>query len=113
MNLEQQKKFKDEELDTEEPVYDQNGFLIKSEFENSFKNLPKNAHLGKMRFYKSGKIKLQIGDTKYDVSAGVTSKFYQELAVISQSSNEAFLMGKIRERKLIVTPDLNSNKKII
>ena len=106
-NLESQRKLKEEELDVEEPTYDQHGFLIKNNFENVLKTLPKNSALGKLKIYKSGKLKMQIGNTIYDVTAGINCKFAQELGVIFPKTQEAFFLGKIREKKLIVTPDLN------
>ena len=106
-DLESQKKLKEEELDADEPTYDQHGYLIKSSFENSFKKLPKNASIGKLKIYKSGKLKMQIGDIMYDVTAGINCKFAQELGVVFPKTQEAFFLGKIREKKLIVTPELN------
>lgn len=107
VNSEIQTKLKAEEIETEEPVYDQNGFLVKNDFENVFKEFPKNSQLGKLKIYKSGKIKLQLGNNTYDVSTGVNCKFAQELGVVSNRSSEAFFLGKIRDKKLIVTPELN------
>ena len=107
MNLDLQKKIKDDELDIEEPTYDKSGYLIKSEFDNIFKTLPKNSSLGKLKIYKSGKIKMQMGNTLYDITAGINCKFAQELAVIFPKTQEAFFLGKIREKKLIATPELN------
>ena len=62
-----------------------------------------------MRIYKSGKIKLQIGNTLHDVTAGINCKFNQELGVIFPKTQECFFLGKVREKKLVVTPDLNIN----
>ncbi len=105
--LEEQKRLKAEELEVEEPCYDQHGFLIKNNFENVLKKLPKNSALGKLKIFKSGKIKMQIGNTMYDITAGINCKFAQELGVLFPKSQEAFFLGKIREKKLIVTPELN------
>ncbi len=111
VNSEIQTKLKAEEIENEEPVYDQNGFLVKNEFENVFKEFPNYSQMGKLKIYKSGKIKLQLGNNLYDVSTGVNCKFAQELGVVSSKSSEAFFLGKIRDKKLIVTPELNLNLK--
>jgi len=102
-----QTKLKAEEIENEEPVYDQHGFLVRNEFENVFKEFPNYSQMGKLKIYKSGKIKLQLGNNLYDVSTGVNCKFAQELGVVSSKSLEAFFLGKIRDKKLIVTPELN------
>ncbi len=107
MNLDLQRRIKDEELDLEEPTFDQSGYLIKTDFENIFKSLPKNTYLGKLKIYKSGKIKMHIGNTVYDITAGINCKFAQELAAVYPKTHETFFLGKIREKKLIVTPELN------
>ncbi len=107
VNSEIQNKLKAEEVETEEPIYDQNGFLVKNDFENVFKEFPRNSQMGKLKIFKSGKIKLQLGNNLYEVSTGVNCKFAQELGVVSTKSQEAFFLGKIRDKKLIVTPELN------
>jgi hypothetical protein len=106
-NLEAQKKLKEEELEVDEPSYDQHGFLIKNNFDNVLKSLPKNSQLGKLKIYKSGKIKMQIGSSMFDITAGINCKFAQELGVMFPKTQEAFFLGNIREKKLIVTPELN------
>jgi DNA-directed RNA polymerase III subunit RPC4 len=105
INSESQKKLKEEETENDEPVVE-NGFLVKNDYVNVLKELPKNSQMGKLKIFKSGKIKLQLGDNLFDVSAGVNCKFAQELGVISTKSQESFFLGKIREKKLIVTPEL-------
>jgi septum formation protein len=46
------KKLKAEEIENEEPIYDQNGFLVKNDFENVFKEFQKNSNMGKLKIYK-------------------------------------------------------------
>jgi hypothetical protein len=69
-----------------------------------FKDLGK---IGKLRLMKSGKVILRVGNAeKYidmEVSKGIETTFYQELAKISE--------GKIQfvspiKQKLVVTPEL-------
>jgi hypothetical protein len=108
MNLEIQEKVKKEEIQYEEPEYDSNKFLIKSEFQNVFKEIPRNTKIGKLRIYKSGKVMIQIGNVNYEVSGGINCKFAQELALLqNEEINEAYLLGKVRDKKLVVTPKLN------
>jgi hypothetical protein len=101
------KQIQNEMEDTDEPTYDNNGFLIQKEFENVLKTLPKNSKLGKLKFYKSGKIKLQIGDNLFDMGLGITSRFAQELAVVSPQTGELVFLGNVKEKKIVITPDMN------
>ncbi len=86
-NLEIQEKMKNDEIDNEEPTYDSNGYLVKPEFQNVFKNIKSNMNIGKIKFYKSGKIKLQIGNTLFDISGGINTKFAQEIMLCSNQSD--------------------------
>ena len=108
VNLEGQIKTKEEENINEEPIHDSNGFLISPEFKNSFKELNKNIKFGKLKFYKSGKVKLQIGDVLFDVTKGTNNKFAQEIAVITgEGSDEAIMLGEPESEKLLVTPEIS------
>lgn len=109
VNLEAQIKSKKEEIENmeEEPVYDSHGFLIKNDFENVLKSLPANSKLGKLKIYKSGKIKIAIGNNLFDVNPGISCKFAQELVAVSPNGNETVFMGKIKENRLILTPNIN------
>lgn len=107
--LDTQTVAKKEEISTEEPVIDSNGFLVKNEFQNVFKELPRNSKIGKLKIYKSGKVKMQIGDVLFDVDSGVNCNFVQELAVVTGDEiSEVAFLGKLRENKLIVTPELGN-----
>lgn len=103
INKELQKKLKLEELDNEEPVYDTTGFLIKNDFENVFKTLQNNTHLGKLKIYKSGKVKMQIGENLFDMNYGMKTNFAQEISVVSKASKEIFILGSVRDRNLVMT----------
>jgi hypothetical protein len=102
-----EKQVQNEAEETDEPTYDKHGYMIKREYENLLKTLPANSKLGKLKFYKSGKVKLQIGDNLFDVGSGITSRFAQELAVISKKTNEAAFLGDLRDKNIIITPELN------
>ena len=109
MDIESQNKSKKEEIENEYE-YEQGGASNKGnklDFESSFKLIPPNSKLGKLKFYKSGKVKLLIGKNLFDITSGVDCQFAQELAVVSAETCEAYFLGKIREKKLIVTPELN------
>ena len=103
LNKELQTKLKNEELDNEEPVYDNMGFLITKDFENVFKSLKNNSNLGKIKVYKSGKVKMQIGDNLFDLNTGIKTSFSQEFAVLAKQSKELFILGNIKDKNLIVT----------
>lgn len=90
----------------EEPSYDSHGFLIKPDFENHFKDFPMNSKIGKLRIYKSGKVRMQIGEVIFKLDIGVATNFAQELSVISKESKEAFFIGKTKENSFIVTPEI-------
>lgn len=96
---------KNDELDNEEPTYDSNGYLVKPEFQNVFKHIKSNMKFGKIKFYKSGKIKLQIGNTLFDITGGINTKFAQEIMLYSNQSDEIVFLGKVNDKKVIVTPD--------
>lgn len=96
---------KQEEMEIEEPVYDSSGFLVKKDFENSFYSIGSNISLGKLRIYKSGKMEMQIGETKFNVNQGVENRFSEDIMLISES--KAFELGKLKSKKLIATPSID------
>lgn len=61
-------------------------------------------YMGKMLVYKSGAIKLKLGDILYDVSAGSSCIFAQDVAAINTVDKECCFLGEIGKRA-IVTPD--------
>ena len=101
------KQLQNELEDADEPIYDNNGYLVTKEYENVFKSIPGNNKLGKLKFYKSGKIKLQMGDNYFDINSGITSRFAQELSVLSKDKNELIFLGNIKDKKIVVTPNMN------
>ncbi|KAI7725159.1 hypothetical protein M8C21_013905, partial [Ambrosia artemisiifolia] len=70
------------------------------------KDLP-NGRIGKMLVYKSGAIKLKLGDTIFNVSSGTPSGSDRSAAIMNTKSKDCCVLGKVNKRA-IVTPDLNS-----
>lgn len=63
--------------------------------------------IGKLRTYKSGKVKLEIGGVTFDVSKGCDMKCHQEVCCVAPDQNVCMFMGPVPSRA-VVTPDLNS-----
>ncbi|XP_011094009.1 DNA-directed RNA polymerase III subunit RPC4 [Sesamum indicum] len=63
--------------------------------------------MGKMLVYRSGAIKLKLGDTLYDVSAGLNCVFGQDVVAINTDDKHCCNMGEISKRA-IITPDTDS-----
>ncbi|PON53635.1 DNA-directed RNA polymerase III subunit RPC [Parasponia andersonii] len=63
--------------------------------------------MGKMLVYKSGAIKLRIGDTLYDVSSGMDSVFAQDVVAINNAEKHCCIVGVLNKR-VILTPDVDS-----
>jgi len=63
--------------------------------------------IGKLRTYKSGKVKLEIGGVLFDVSKGCDMKCHQEVCCVAPDQNVCMFMGPIPSR-VVVTPDLSS-----
>ncbi|WVZ75247.1 hypothetical protein U9M48_023321 [Paspalum notatum var. saurae] len=69
------------------------------------KELP-GGHMGKIRVYKSGKVKMTLGDVPFDVSAGSNCMFAQE-AVAMDTREKLFCgLGELGKRA-ILTPDID------
>ncbi|KAL5073564.1 hypothetical protein RYX36_012548 [Vicia faba] len=65
--------------------------------------------MGKMQVYKSGAVKLKIGETQYDVSAGTKTIFYQDVVAINKAKKDYSALGAVTvNTKAVVTPDLDS-----
>ena len=104
---ENQEKQKMEENNNDEPMYDDNGYLIQPEFKNVFKEIPKYSNLGKLKIFKSGKVKMEFGNVLFDVIPGSFVKFAQQASVVKNDNKQTFLLGKINSKKLIVIPEIN------
>lgn len=72
----------------------------------SLEELPAG-YMGKMLVYKSGAIKLKLGDTLYDVSPGSGCLFAQDIVAINTVDKDCYMIGEIGKRA-VVTPDIDS-----
>ncbi|RZC49491.1 hypothetical protein C5167_017917 [Papaver somniferum] len=63
--------------------------------------------VGKILVYKSGKVKLKIGDTLYDVSPGSHFSFVNEVVAVNTDKKQCWSVGELTARA-IVTPDVDS-----
>ncbi|XP_057499944.1 uncharacterized protein LOC130784173 isoform X2 [Actinidia eriantha] len=63
--------------------------------------------MGKMLVYKSGAVKLKLGDTIYDVSAGSNCIFAQDVVAINAEEKHCCSVGELGKR-VIITPDVDS-----
>jgi len=61
--------------------------------------------IGKLRVYKSGKVKMEIGGIEFDVLKGCDVKCHQEVCCISDDQNVVMFMGPA-PTKAVVIPDL-------
>ncbi|KAI5670217.1 hypothetical protein M9H77_10581 [Catharanthus roseus] len=89
-----------------------NGLTSSSTDENtsnkacSLENL-QAGYMGKMLVYKSGAVKLKIGDILYDVSPGSDCVFAQDIMVVNTIEEQCCAIGELNKRA-IVTPDIDS-----
>ncbi|ESQ54787.1 hypothetical protein EUTSA_v10025722mg [Eutrema salsugineum] len=73
---------------------------------NPFEGLPEG-FMGKMLVYKSGAVKLKLGDVLFDVSPGPNAKFHSDVAAIDNKGRNYCRIGS--SAKLVtVTPDVES-----
>ncbi|XP_017220995.1 uncharacterized protein LOC108197800 [Daucus carota subsp. sativus] len=63
--------------------------------------------MGKMFVYRSGAVKLKLGDILYDVSAGLNNVFAQDAVAINTEEKHCCVVGELNKRA-IVSPDLDS-----
>ncbi|KAI3711525.1 hypothetical protein L1987_70063 [Smallanthus sonchifolius] len=63
--------------------------------------------MGKMLVYKSGAVKLKLGDHLYDVSGGENCAFAQDVVAIHTEEKSCCNIGELNKRA-IITPDLDS-----
>ncbi|KAH7572072.1 hypothetical protein JRO89_XS04G0197500 [Xanthoceras sorbifolium] len=63
--------------------------------------------MGKMLVYRSGVVKLKLGDILYDVTAGLDSTFAQDVAAINTVEKNCCIVGELNKRA-ILTPDVDS-----
>ncbi|WJX43565.1 hypothetical protein P8452_30642 [Trifolium repens] len=65
--------------------------------------------IGKMQVYKSGAVKLKIGETLYDVSSGTKTKFAQDVVAINAEKKNYSVLGAVTvNTKAVVVPDIDA-----
>ncbi|KAH6818357.1 hypothetical protein C2S51_001960 [Perilla frutescens var. frutescens] len=62
--------------------------------------------IGKMLVYKSGAVKLKLGDTIYDVSAGLNCLFAQDVVAVNAEMKYCCNLGELSKRA-VATPDID------
>jgi len=72
----------------------------------ALKELP-GGFMGKLLVFKSGKVKMRLGDLLFDVSAGSNCIFPQEVVAINTREKHCCGIGEIGKLATI-TPDINS-----
>ncbi|KAJ0030666.1 hypothetical protein Pint_13476 [Pistacia integerrima] len=63
--------------------------------------------MGKMLVYKSGAVKLKLGDTLYDVTPGLDCMFAQDVVAINKAEKYCCIVGEL-DKRAILTPDVDS-----
>ncbi|WOL10168.1 hypothetical protein Cni_G18922 [Canna indica] len=63
--------------------------------------------MGKIMIYRSGKIKMKLGDAVYDISPGAKCSFAQEVVAINAKEKHCCILGEIDSRA-VVTPDMDA-----
>ncbi|KAK4373100.1 hypothetical protein RND71_008484 [Anisodus tanguticus] len=63
--------------------------------------------MGKMLVYKSGAVKLKLGETLYNVSPGMDCSFAQDVVVVNTEEKYCSNIGELTKR-VIITPDVDS-----
>ncbi|KAK7341117.1 hypothetical protein VNO80_24041 [Phaseolus coccineus] len=66
-----------------------------------------SGYMGKMQVYKSGAIKLKLGETLFDVSPGTKCGFAQDVVAVNIAQKHVCNLGEINN-KVVVVPDLDS-----
>ncbi|KAF9935033.1 hypothetical protein FBU30_008526 [Linnemannia zychae] len=75
------------------------------EEETEDSHLQKEGKIGRLLIYKSGKVKMKIGDILMDVSSGSECSFLQDLVVVDSNNKQAFVMGSVQKR-MVCVPNL-------
>ncbi|KAL2501418.1 RNA polymerase III RPC4 [Forsythia ovata] len=63
--------------------------------------------MGKMLVYRSGAVKLKLGDTLYDVSAGLDCVFAHDVVALNTEEKHCCSVGELNKR-VVITPDVDS-----
>ncbi|XP_066350247.1 uncharacterized protein [Miscanthus floridulus] len=72
---------------------------------SKLKEIPEG-YMGKVLVYRSGKVKMKIGDTLFDVSSGSNCMFVQEVAAINTREKHCCTVGEISKRA-VIAPDID------
>ncbi|XWS51582.1 hypothetical protein CRYUN_Cryun12cG0189100 [Craigia yunnanensis] len=64
-------------------------------------------YMGKMLVYKSGAVKMKLGETLYDVSPGSDCVFAEDVAALNTTEKQCCVVGELGKR-VVVTPDISS-----
>jgi len=75
-------------------------------FRGNMAALP-SGNIGKLLIYKSGKVKLKVGDQLFDVSTGMPCNFLQEVVAINTDKKKYFQLGDI-SRRMVCYPDIDN-----
>ncbi|KAL3000408.1 hypothetical protein AAZX31_09G210900 [Glycine max] len=73
---------------------------------NALEELPRG-YMGKMLVYKSGAIKLKLGETLLDVSPGSNCRCVQDVMAVNTAQKQCCNLGEISKR-VVVVPNLDS-----
>ncbi|CAL1354760.1 unnamed protein product [Linum trigynum] len=79
---------------------------IQSQSSNCLSQLPEG-YMGKMVVYKSGAVKLKIGDVLYDVAQGSDCTFHQQVMAVNTEAKQCSEVGEI-EKHAVVSFDVDS-----
>ncbi|CAN8298832.1 unnamed protein product [Cochlearia groenlandica] len=63
--------------------------------------------MGKLLVYKSGAVKMKLGEVLYDVSPGLKSEFAQDVMVVNTEEKNCCLVGDVYKHA-VLTPDIDS-----
>ncbi|CAN0901839.1 DNA-directed RNA polymerase III subunit RPC4 [Linum grandiflorum] len=63
--------------------------------------------MGKMLVYRSGKVKLKLGDTLYDVCAGMESTFAQDVVAVNTAAKQCCAVAEVDKRAILI-PDIEA-----
>lgn len=75
-------------------------------FKGNLPSLPAG-NIGKLLIYKSGKVKLKVGEVLFDVSTGMPCNFLQEVVAIDMDKQKYYQLGDI-SRRMVCYPDVES-----
>ncbi|KAF9413781.1 hypothetical protein BGZ94_000625 [Podila epigama] len=79
---------------------------VKKEEEVAEEQLQQEGKIGRLLIYKSGKVKMKVGDIIMDVSSGSECSFLQDIVVVDSSNKQAFVMGSVQKR-MVCVPNLS------